>query len=78
MGKKWPVKFTHSDSHVIAGFFFNMPQITNMERTALLPLRRKTCSGYFRTENLTASAGLESAIWVPVASMLTATPPKPL
>jgi hypothetical protein len=33
-----------------------------MGQTALLPLRRKACCGFFRPENPTASTGLEPAI----------------
>jgi len=36
-----------------------MSQIYDMGPTALLPLRRKTCWGYFRPKNRTASAGFE-------------------
>jgi hypothetical protein len=39
-----------------------MPQICNMGQTALLPLRRKACCGFFRPKNPTASAGFEPAI----------------
>jgi hypothetical protein len=50
-----------SDFHVITGFF-NMPQSCDMGQTALLPLRRKACCGFFRLKNLTALAGIEPAI----------------
>jgi len=36
-----------------------MPQIYDMGPTALLPLRRKACWGFFRFKNPTASAGFE-------------------
>jgi hypothetical protein len=39
-----------------------MPQSCNMGQTALLPLRRKACCGFFRPKNPTASAGIEPAI----------------
>jgi hypothetical protein len=39
-----------------------MPQICDMGQTALLPLRRKACCGFFRPKNPTASAGIEPAI----------------
>ena len=38
-----------------------MPQIYDMGPTALLPLRRKACCGFFRPKNPTASAGFEPA-----------------
>ena len=38
---------------------FYMPQIYEMGPTALLPLRRKACWGFFHPKNLTASAGFE-------------------
>ena len=38
-----------------------MPQIHDMGPTALLPLRRKACWGFFRPKNPTASAGFEPA-----------------
>jgi len=38
-----------------------MPQIYDMGPTALLPLRRKACCGYFSPKNPTASAGFEPA-----------------
>jgi hypothetical protein len=39
-----------------------MPQICDMGQTALLPLRRKACCGFFRPENPPASAWFEPAI----------------
>jgi hypothetical protein len=44
----------------MTGFFY-MPQICDTGRTALLPLRRKACCGFFRLKNLTASAGFKPA-----------------
>jgi len=38
-----------------------MPQIYDMEPTALLPLRRKACWGFFRPKNPTALAGFDPA-----------------
>ena len=35
--------------HTLSGFFY-MPQICDMGQTALLPLRRKACWGFFRPE----------------------------
>jgi hypothetical protein len=56
---------------------FYMPQIYDMGPTALLPLRRKACWGFFffRPKNPTASAGFEPAN-LGTASMLTTRPPK--
>jgi hypothetical protein len=48
-----------SDFHVISGFFY-MPHICDMGQTALLPLRRKACCGFFRPKSTTAPAGLLS------------------
>jgi hypothetical protein len=39
-----------------------MLQICDMGQTALLPLRRKACRGFFRPKNPTASAEFEPAI----------------
>jgi hypothetical protein len=62
MGEKCPIKFSHTiaTSTVIVGFF-DMPQSCDMGPAALLPLRRKACSGYFRPKNPTVSAGFEPA-----------------
>jgi hypothetical protein len=66
-GKKWPVSLAcDSDFHVNHRGFY-MPQICDMGQEALLPLRRKSCCGFFRPRS-----------WVPEASMLTTRPPKPL
>jgi hypothetical protein len=54
-----------------------MPQTCDMRQTALLPLRRKACWGFFRPKNPTASAGFKPRTWVPEASMLTTKPPTP-
>ena len=40
---------------------FYMPQIYDMGSTALFPLRRKACWGFFALKNPKASAGFESA-----------------
>ena len=56
------------DFHFTFGFFY-MPKIYNMGPTALLPLRRKACWGFFRP-------GLNPRTWVPKASTLTSIPPK--
>jgi len=54
-----------------------MPQIYDMGPTALLPLRRKACWGFFRPKIPTASAGLEPANLVTKGQKATARPPKP-
>jgi hypothetical protein len=41
-----------------------------MGPTAVLPLRRKACWGFFRPKNPTASTGCKPANLVPMASML--------
>jgi len=45
----------NSDFHANLGIFY-MPQIYDMGPTALLPLWRKACWGFFRPKNPTASA----------------------
>ena len=55
-----------------------MPQICNMGQTALLPLRRKACWGFFRPKIWRLRPGLNPRSWVPEASTLTTRPPKPL
>jgi hypothetical protein len=39
-----------------------MPQSCDIGQTALLPLQRKACCGFFRPKNPAASAGFEPAI----------------
>jgi hypothetical protein len=58
--RKCPIKFSHTiaTSTVIVGFFY-MPQSCDMGPTALLPLLRKACWGFFRPKNQTA--GFEPA-----------------
>jgi len=51
---------THATSTVSVGIFY-MPPIYDMRQTALLPLQRKTCWGFFRPKNPNASAGFEPA-----------------
>ena len=46
--------------HLNLGIFY-MPQIYDMGPTALLPLQRKACWGFFRPKNPTASAEFEPA-----------------
>jgi hypothetical protein len=41
---------------------FYMPQSCDMGQTALLPLQRKVCCGFFHPKNPTASAGFEPMI----------------
>jgi hypothetical protein len=62
MGEKWTIQFClqHATSTVSVGIFY-MPQIYDMGQTALLPLRRKECWGFFRPKIPTASAGFEPA-----------------
>ena len=55
-----------------------MPQIYDMGPTALLPLRRKACGGFFRPRNPTASAGFEHANLGTKGQHGTPRPPKPL
>jgi len=50
----------NSDFHVNLGIFY-ISQIYDIGPTALLPLRRKACWGFFRPKNPTASAGFEPA-----------------
>jgi hypothetical protein len=47
-----------------------------MRQTALLPLRRKACWGFFRTKNPTASAGFEPANLGTKGQHATSRPPK--
>jgi len=54
-----------------------MPQIYDMGPTALLPLRRKVCWGFFRPKNPTASAGFEPANLGTKGQHATPRPPKP-
>ena len=55
-----------------------MPQIYDMGLTALLPLQRKACWGFFRPKNPTASAGFEPANLGIKGQHATPRPPKPL
>ena len=58
---------------------FYMPQIYDMGPTALLPLRRKACWGFFPPlKNPTASAGFEPANLGTKGQHATPRPPKPL
>ena len=50
----------NSDFHVNLWIFY-VPQIYDVGPTALLPLRRKACWGFFHPKNLMASAGFEPA-----------------
>ena len=50
----------------------------DMGPTALLPLRRKACWGFFRPKNPTASAGCEPANLSTKDQHVTSRPPKPL
>jgi len=53
-----------------------MPQIYDMGPTALLPLRRKACWGFFRPKNPTASTGFEPANLATKGQHATPRPPK--
>jgi len=53
-----------------------MPQIYDMGQTALLPLRRKACWGFFRPKNPTASTGFEPADLGTKGQHATPRPPK--
>ena len=55
-----------------------MPQIYDMGPTALLPLRRKACWGFFRPKNPTASAAFEPANLGTKGQHATPRAPKPL
>jgi len=55
-----------------------MPQIYDMGPTALLPLRRKACCGFYRPKNPTASAGFEPVNLGTKGQHATPKPPKPL
>jgi len=65
------------DFHLNLGIFY-MPQIYGMGPTALLPLRRKGCWGFFRPKNPTASAGFEPANLGTKGQHATPRPPKPV
>ena len=52
--------------------------IYDMGPTALLPLRRKACRGFFRPKNPTASAGFEPANLCTEGQHATPRPPKPM
>ena len=66
----------NSDFHVNLGIFY-MPQIYDMGPTALLPLRRKACWGFFNPKNPTASAGFEPTNLGTKGQHATSRPPKP-
>jgi len=55
-----------------------MPQICYIGPTALLPLWRKACWGFFRPKNPTASARCEPANLGTKGQHATSRPPKPL
>jgi len=57
---------------------FYMPYSYDVGPTALLPLRRKACWGFFRPKNPTASAGCEPANLGTKGQHATSRPPKPL
>ena len=73
--RKWTVILTEScDFHAYTFGFFYMPQICDMGQTALLPFRRKACSGKIRK----ASDGFEPANLGTKGQHATSRPPKPL
>ena len=55
-----------------------MPHIYDMGPTALLPVRRTACGGFFRPKNPKASAGFEPANLGTKGQHATPRPPKPL
>jgi hypothetical protein len=76
VGEKCSDKFClQFDFHVIVEIFY-MPQICDMWHTALLPLRRKACWGFFALKNPTASAGFEPANLGTKGQHATSRPPK--
>ena len=78
MGEKFVRKFClNSDFHINLGIFY-MPQIYDMGLTALLPLRRKACCGFFRPKSSTASSGFEPANLGTKSQHATSRPPKPI
>ena len=67
-----------STSTLHLGIFY-MPQIYDMGPTALLPLRRKVCWGFFfALKNPTTAAGFEPANLGSKGRHATPRPPKPL
>ena len=72
----WARKTSGSNFHLSLGIFY-IPQIYDMGPTALLPLRRKACWGFFRPKN-PASAGFEPAILGTKDQHATPRPPKPI
>src|SRR5215510_14723100 len=57
---------------VVSSLRVNMPQICDMGHTALLPFRRKACSGFFLPEKIRQlRPDLNPRSWVPEASTLT-------
>jgi len=53
-----------------------MPQMYDMGPTALLPLRRKACWGFFRPKNPTTSPGFEPSNLGTKSQHATSRPPK--
>jgi hypothetical protein len=78
VGEKFVQNFClNYDFHVNLGPFY-MPKIYDMGPTALLPLGRKACWGFFRPKNPTVSAGFKPAILGTKGQQATPRPPKPL
>jgi hypothetical protein len=78
MGEKWPREFCRK---------WRLPRHVrillhavkrDMGQTALLPLRRKACWGFFRPKNPKSSAGFEPANLGTKGQHATSRPPKPL
>ena len=79
LGKKWPVVSPEScDFHAYTFGLVYMPQICDMGQTALLPLRRKACWGFFRPEKSDGFGWFEPANLGTKGQHATSKPPKPL
>jgi hypothetical protein len=77
-GREMAENFAESgDFHVTFWFFLHAVK-HDMRQTALLPLRRKACWGFFRPKNPTASAGFEPANLGTKGQHAISRPPKPL
>ena len=78
LGEKWPVISTESCKfHAYTFGFFYMPQICDMEQTALLPFRREGWGFFFALKNPTVSAGFEPANLGTKGQHATSRPTKP-
>jgi hypothetical protein len=72
IGREMTGKFCLSPNFHVITEFFNMPQICDRGRTALLPFRRKACWGFFcpKKKIRRIRPGLNPRTWVPEVSML--------